>query len=537
MEARKSMLGLFIRVSSGNLLSRGCFSFYTRKGMVLIAIFLKMRSSYDFDAIVIGGGSAGLTASGVAANLGARTMMIEKDRLGGDCTWSGCVPSKTLLKAGKVARQIREAEAYGLINQDPEFDFENVIRHVHEKRERIYTEADRPEIYQEMGIEVIRGEARFLDDHRIVIEGKNDSRREASARYFFICAGGSPAVPPLEGINEISFLTSESLFEIEKLPETLTIIGAGPIGIEMGQALKRLGSKVTIVDEADRILANDDPELAHKLQGVLAKEGLGFELGARVQSVRKAGLGEQVTAVIETEKGLKSINGDRLLVAVGRRANVQGLGLESGGIKFSSDGIEVNNKCQTNRSHIYACGDITGRYQLTHMSEHMAKVAVANALLKYPMKIDNGHVPWVTYTDPELGHVGATEEQLKQRGIAYETYRFPYSKIDRALTDSEEEGLIKIYAKKRNGKIYGADILGARAGELISEYALAMKNGVSLRNMADTIHPYPSYGLGARRAADQWYIKNQSEWQVKLLKKIFGYRGSIPDFSDPDRIV
>lgn len=494
-----------------------------------------MKSNYDFDAIVIGGGSAGLTASGLAANFGARTMMIEKDRLGGDCTWTGCVPSKTLLKAGKVASQIREAAKYGLMNQDPGIDFKKVIEHVHKKREEIYAEADRPEIYEEMGIEVVYGDARFLDEHTVAIEGEDGSRREVSARYFFICAGSSPFVPPLEGIQKVPYVTSEALFEIEQLPEALIIIGAGPIGIEMGQALNRLGSHVTVLDMAGRIMTNDDPELAQMLQRVLEQEGLEFELGTRVQNVRKAG--EQVAVTIASGRGQKTVKGDQLLLAAGRLASVEGLGLESAGIEYSSKGIAVNGKCQTNRAHVYACGDITGRYQLTHMSEHMAKVAVTNALVKYPVKIDAGHVPWVTYTDPELGHVGSTEEQLKQQGTAYETYRFPYSKIDRALTDSEAEGLIKIHAKKWNGKIHGVDILGVHAGELISEYALAMKNGVSLRNMADTIHPYPSYGLGARRAADQWYIKNQSEWQVKLLKKIFGYRGEVPDFSDVDRIV
>ncbi|WP_372638984.1 FAD-dependent oxidoreductase, partial [Fodinibius sp.] len=231
-----------------------------------------MKSNYDFDAIVIGGGSAGLTASGLAANFGARTMMIEKDRLGGDCTWTGCVPSKTLLKAGKVASQIREAAKYGLMNQDPGIDFKKVIEHVHKKREEIYAEADRPEIYEEMGIEVVYGDARFLDEHTVAIEGEDGSRREVSARYFFICAGSSPFVPPLEGIQKVPYVTSEALFEIEQLPEALIIIGAGPIGIEMGQALNRLGSHVTVLDMAGRIMTNDDPELAQMLQRVLEQE-------------------------------------------------------------------------------------------------------------------------------------------------------------------------------------------------------------------------------------------------------------------------
>ncbi len=491
-------------------------------------------SNYDFDAVVIGGGAAGLTASGIAANFGAKTMMIEKDRLGGDCTWTGCVPSKVLLKAGKVAQQMREGAKYGLIDQEPEINFQKVIEHVHQTRQEIYEDADRPEIFEDMGIEVVAGSATFLDEHTVEIKSNDGSNRKISSRYFFICAGASAFVPSIEGIDSVPYLTNESLFEIEDLPKKLTIIGAGPIGTEMAQAMHRLGSNVTVVDIADRIMTNDDPELTSMLREQLEQEGISYELGAQVKHVRRE---NGITVTVDVDGNEKQIVSDRLFIATGRRANVDDLGLDEANINYSSQGIEVNKKCRTSQSHIYACGDITGRYQFTHMSEHMAKVATTNALLKFPMKIDEDHVPWVTYTDPELGHVGATEAQLNEQGTSYETYRFPYSKIDRALTDSEAEGLIKIHSRKWDGKIYGVSILGAHAGELISEYAVAMKNGVTLRNLADTIHPYPSYGLGARRAADQWYIKNQSEWQVKLMKKIFGYRGEVPDFSDPDRIV
>ena len=228
---------------------------------------------------------------------------------------------------------------------------------------------------------------------------------------------------------------------------------------------------------------------------------------------------------------------DRCLVAVGRSPVTDTLNLDAAGIIYDKRGVKVNDKCRTNIRHIYAAGDITGRFQFTHMSEHMAKVAATNALLKVPMKIDAKHLPWATYTEPEMAHLGPTREELDQKGIKYETYRFPYNKIDRAITDEATTGWIKVYAKKFSGKILAADVLGAHAGEMVSQYALAMRNGVTLKNMADTIYPYPSYGLGARRAADQWYIKNQSIGLVKWLKRIFGYRGPLPDLSDPDRIV
>ena len=492
-------------------------------------------SKYEFDVVVIGGGAAGLTSSGIAANFGAKTMMIERNRLGGDCTWTGCVPSKALLKAGKVAHQIRKAGHYGLIDGEPEIDFKKVIKHVHEIRDDIYEDADAPENFEAMGIEVVNGMAYFTDSHSINIELDEGETRVVTSKYFFICTGASAFVPPIKGIEEVNYLTNESLFEIEELPDELVIVGAGPIGSEMAQAMNRLGSKVTVIDMADRIMVNDDQELAEMLQDKLKEEGVNYVLGAAVESINSENGRIQVKVSDDGEE--KVISGTDLLMATGRRANVNGLNLEAAGIDYSVKGIKVNDKCRTNISHIYACGDVTGGYQFTHMSEHTAKVAATNALLKFPMKVDVDHVPWCTFTDPELGHVGATEKQLKEKGEEFETYRFPFSKVDRAVTESEGEGLIKVFARKWNGKILGASVVGTNAGEMISEYAVAMKNGISLRNLADTIHPYPTYGLGARRAADQWYIKNQSEWQVKLIKKIFGYRGEVPDFSDPDRIV
>lgn len=494
-----------------------------------------MRFEYDYDAIVIGGGSAGLTASGITANLGAKTMMVEAERLGGDCTWTGCVPSKTLLKAGKVAQQIRNAGKYGLVDSDPMIDFKKLIEHVHRIREDIYEDADKPEHFEDMGVEVVKGKASFIDPYTIDIETEEDNPKIVSSRYYFICTGSSALVPRIKGLDQVDYLTNESLFEIDRLPENLIIIGAGPIGTEMAQAMNRLGSDVKVLDMAGRILVKDDAELAQRLQGKLEEEGITYYLNANMQSVEQKG--DEITVHFLRYGDATSVTGDALLLATGRKSNIEGLALDKAEVEFTPNGISVNKRCRTNQKHIYACGDVTGRYQFTHMSEHMAKVATTNALLKFPMKIDVRHVPWVTYTDPEMGHLGFTKKELDEQGRSYETYRFPYSKVDRAVTESESVGLIKIYAKKWNGKILGVDILGVNAGELISEYAVAMRNGVSLRDIADTIHPYPSYGLGARRAADQWYIKNQKEWIVKLIQRIFGYRGEVPDYSDPDRIV
>ena len=483
--------------------------------------------AYDYDVIVIGGGAAGLTASGIAANFGAKTMMIDRARLGGDCTWSGCVPSKAILKAAKVAHHIREASAYGILDHPIKVDFPAVMRRIRHIREDVYEDADKPEIYENMGIDVVQANASFVDDHTLELVSAAESKR-VSSRYFVIAAGGSAYVPPIEGLDTAPHLTNESLFEIDDFPERLAIVGGGPIGTEMSQAFQRLGSQVTLFEVGPHIMRKEDPELATMLQGYLADEGIRYKLNARVNKVVQTNGGLDIS--YESEGAMHTLQADKILMATGRRPNLDGLNLDAAGVIYTDRGITVNDRCKTNRGHIYAIGDITGRYQLTHMSEHMAKVATTNMLLKVPMKIDKKHVPWVTYTDPEIGHVGMSQEALKKQGITYEVYHFPYTKVDRAVTESEGKGLIKVYAKPFNGKIYGADVLGTSAGELISEYGLAMRNGVSLRQIADTIHAYPTYSLGARRAADQWYVRKQSAGLVKFLKFVFGYRGPVNEY-------
>ncbi|MEX0724054.1 MAG: FAD-dependent oxidoreductase [Gracilimonas sp.] len=493
-------------------------------------------AKYEFDMIVIGGGAAGLTASGISANFGAKTMMVEADRLGGDCTWTGCIPSKTLLKAAKVVRQIKDAGKYGLIDSEPEIDFRKVMNHVDQVRREVYEDADRPEIFEKMGIEVVFGKASFKDPHTISIEDRDGNHREVSSKKFIIATGAKAFVPPISGLDSVDYLTNEGLFEIEEMPNELIIIGGGPIGTEMSQAFVNLGSKVTVIDMASQIMTNDDPELVGILKGELEKQGVKYALNASVQKVKQNERRIYVYAEIDGEQ--KVFEGDALLMATGRKANISGLNLEAAGVETEKGNITVNESCRTNKKHIYAAGDVTGEYQFTHMSEHMAKIAATKALLKFiPMKIERDLISWVTFTEPELAHVGKTEKQLKEDGEKFEMYRFPYSKIDRAVSEGDDVGLVKIFAKKLSGKILGATVVGAHAGEFISEYAVAIKNGVSMRGIADTIHPYPSWGLGARRAADQWYIKNQSEWSVKLIKTIFGYRGEVPDYSDEDRVV
>lgn len=482
---------------------------------------------YDYDAIVIGGGSAGLTAAGIAASVGAKTAMIESGKLGGDCTWYGCIPSKALIHIASLAHKTSEAEKFGA-KIEQSISFSQAMEYVRSTVKRVYEEADDPQNFIDMGIDVLFGKAVFKDDHTVEVNGHG----QITGRYIFISAGSRAFVPPIPGLDKIDYLTNHNLFDLTEQPEHLIVIGAGPIGIEMSQSFYRLGSKVTVLDMADSILLNDDVELAGYLLDYLKEEGIVFELGKGVEKV------EENNGIISvTLSDGTIVNGDKLLIATGRTPNSDRLQLENTSVEFDRSGIKVNNSGRTNVKHIYAMGDIATKYKFTHMAEHMAKIGVTRALMKIPMSFDTAHITWATYTDPEIAHVGKTEKELIESGINFETYRFPYTKVDRALADDETKGWIKIFAKKWNGKILGATVLGKHAGELISEYAVAMKNGVTLRKLADTIHPYPSYGLGARRAADQWYIKSQSLGLVKLLQFLFRYKGPLPDLSDPNRIV
>ena len=484
-----------------------------------------MDASYDL--VVIGGGAAGLTAAGLGASVGAKTLLVEKDRLGGDCTWTGCVPSKALLKSAHDA-------AVGGGARDERFI--EAMRRARRIRQEVYEEADAPEHLEAHGIEVQEGQARLVGPHAVEIDAEGrDGLAVVEARYVVLATGGRPAAPPIDGLDAVDYLTNHTLFELEKRPDHLGILGAGPIGTEMAQAFRRLGVQVTVIERAGRLLRHDHPRLAGMLREVLEGEGVQYHFGAGVERVEPAGDG-RVTVHYRQEDQAHTQTVDALLVATGRRPNTERLGLEAAGVRCEENGITVSDRCRTSVRHIYAAGDVTGRYQFTHMSEHMAKVAVTNALLKVPMKIDAGRVPWVTYTDPELAHVGKTEAQLREEGKRFEVYRFPLDRLDRARCEGETRGEIRLYATAWAGTILGADVLAPRAGELIGTVAVAMKAGASLAKVSDTIFPYPTYGQGVRRAADQWYAQKQKPWLVRGLQKVFRYEGPVIE-PDPDRIV
>ena len=485
------------------------------------------------DLIVLGGGAAGLTAAGIAVNLGASVAMVERARLGGDCTWTGCIPSKTLLHAAAVAQQSATASRVGLTDTEIPVDFGRLMAHVRTVREEVYEDADAPPLFEDMGIDVVAGDARFISERTVEVTADDGTTRRLSGRKIIVATGGRPAVPPIDGLDGVPFLTSETLFEITDQPEHLVVLGGGSIGVEMAQAFRRLGSRVTVVERGDRILERAEPEPALALQQVLADEGVAFRLGSDAVRAEKTDAG--IVLTVKSAAGEAQITGDALLVAVGRKPNVESLGLGAAGVATTRKGITVDDRCRTNVAHIFAAGDVTGRYALTHMSEHMAKIAVMNAVVHLPSGIDTGHVPWATFTTPELAHVGPTAAELDAAGTRYTTFRFPYTKLDRAITEGETTGDIQIHAT-RFGKILGASILGARAGDLIGEVAVAMKAGVSLMSLSSTIHPYPSYGLGVRRAADQWAASLQTKTAIRALRFVFRLRGPV-NAHEPGRIV
>lgn len=466
--------------------------------------------TYDYDMIVIGAGAAGLTAAGMSALLGAKTALIEEHRLGGECTWTGCIPSKTLLRAARLAHEMRTADRFGLAVSAPQFSFGDLMQHVRAIRQQVYEQADAPPNMERLGVEVIAGSAQFTGPHSIQVSG-----RVWTSRYFVIATGSRPKQPKFSE----PCLSNETLFEINALPARLLVLGGGPIGMEMAQAFQRLGSTVTIVGSDSRILPKDDPQHARMLQDCLASEGISFILGHKASAVERQG--GELSATLDDSRTIRC---DAVLAAIGREANMANLKLESAGVEYGARGIRVDRRCRTNQKHIFATGDVTGQHQFTHMAEHMSKVAVTNAILGWPATVDEKHAVWSTFTEPELAHLGESEAELSKRGARYLIYRLPFEKLDRAITEAQTGGEIKVMATK-SGQILGASIIGANAGEMISEYALAMRNGISLSKIAATIHPYPTYALGNRKTADLASFKQLDSPLLALFGKLRGLRG------------
>ena len=446
-----------------------------------------MNQTYDL--VIVGGGSAGLTAAGFAVQLGARVALVEKHRIGGDCTWTGCVPSKTLLRSARVAHEMRTASRFGLRSTEPAIDFKTVMAHVRDVISEVY-EDESPDSLKADGIDVFSPPARFLDPHTLA---SGESR--LTARRVLIATGAGPFLPTVEGLEAAKPLTYETVWDLEVLPQRLIIIGAGPIGCEMAQAFQRLGSKVTLLEATDRVLPNDDEEASGVIAARFTEEGIDLRLNSELEKVWRDGDGVHLVS-----SGDEFV-GDEILVAVGRRPNVDSLDLDRAGVIYNDTGIQVDQHLRTSQHHIYAAGDCAGGYQFTHYAGWQGFMAVRNALLPGTKKAVAERVPWTTFTDPEVAHVGHTEAQAEEKfGTTAMNCYWPMDQVDRARSESDTEGFLKI-VHKTDGSILGVTIVAARAGEMIHEWALAIDHGLKVGDVANSIHVYPTYSTASMQAA------------------------------------
>ncbi|MBD2182756.1 dihydrolipoyl dehydrogenase family protein [Aerosakkonema funiforme] len=465
----------------------------------------------DYDIVIIGGGSAGLVVASAAAQLKAKVALVERDRLGGDCLWYGCVPSKSLLHAAKMAYQVKNAARFGIDCENREIEFAKAMGHVRSAIAAIEPH-DSPERFQSLGVEVIFGSGQFIDEQTFSV-----NHRRLTARAFVISTGSRPAIPPIPGIQEAGYITNEQVFQLTKCPNSLAVIGGGPIGCELGQAFSRLGSQITIIASRDYILPKEDPEAAQVVQSQMESEGITVITKTRVERVEIADGKKQIWA------GDRQIIADEILVAAGRKPNIESLNLEAAGVAVDKQGVTVNAKLQTTNPRIYACGDVIGGYQFTHVASYEASVVLKNALFLPLTKAKYEIIPWATFTDPELARVGLTEQQAKEKyGDKIYVLKQNFADVDRAQAEAATGGFAKIITRP-NGVILGAHLVGPSAGELIHEIVLAMSHKLKVSALSSIIHIYPTLAEINSKAAlqltKQKYAKNQK--LQTILQKTF----------------
>jgi pyruvate/2-oxoglutarate dehydrogenase complex dihydrolipoamide dehydrogenase (E3) component len=454
----------------------------------------------EFEVVVVGGGTAGITAALAARSVGARVALVEREpRLGGDCTFYGCVPSKALLEIAKVAHDARRAAAEEIFAATPIVDYAKVVA----RRRRIVEEIaadERDERFERVGVALIRGQARFLSPNEVNVDGER-----VGGTAFVVATGSEPAVPPLVGIDGVPYLTNRSIFDLERLPERLLVLGGGATGLELAQAFRRFGSQVAVVEMRERLLRGEEPEAGRVLAEVLRGEGVELRLGAEAIAVETDG-GEIVLSLKTDE-----LRGDAMLVAVGRRGSVEGLGLEALGVDLEGGYVVIDGRARTSAAHVFAAGDVTGGLQFTHIAAHEGRVAGLNAAGKRA-RLDERVTPWVTFTDPEVAHVGLTEEEARKRHRGVEVVTSPMSRVDRARIEEQPAGFVKLVTARRRvlgrlggGELVGAQVVGPHAGELIQECALAMQTRCFAGRLTQTIHPYPARTLAVQQAAAQLF--------------------------------
>jgi len=464
-----------------------------------------------YNLVVIGGGTAGLITSLVASSLGARVALVERHLMGGDCLNVGCVPSKAVIRASRRVHEARMARELGL-GVPPELlpDFGAAMERMRRIRARISDDDSAARYRDEFGVDVFLGNARFTGPGTVDVDGTVLRFKKA-----VVATGARATAPPIEGLAEAGYLTNETVFELTERPKRLAVIGAGPIGCELAQAFSRLGSRVSLLEFAPQILTREDPDAAAIVQDVLMREGVELVLGAAIRKVESKG-DEKVIHFVRDER-LEEVVVDEILVGAGRAPNVEGLGLESVGVEFDARrGVKVDDRLRTTNPRIYAAGDVCMDWKFTHAADAAAKIVVQNALFLGRKKLSSLVMPWCTYTDPEVAHVGLYERDARERGIALDTYQVPITKANRAVTDGEEEGFVKVHVRKGRDEILGATIVAAHAGEMISEITVAMVNGVGLGAFTNVIHPYPTQAEAIKAVAGL-YTRTRLTPRVKRL--------------------
>lgn len=471
-----------------------------------------MSETIEADICVIGGGSAGLSVAAGAAQLGAPTVLIEAGRMGGDCLNVGCVPSKSLIAAARHAHLMRQGGPFGIAPVEPHVDMAAVKRHIEAVIAAIAPH-DSVERFEGLGVKVIQAHARFTGPETIEAGGKR-----VRARRFVVATGSRPAVPPVEGLAELPYLTNETIFGLDRLPDHLLVMGGGPIGCELAQAFRRLGAAVTILDIGP-ILPKDDPELVAVVRRRLEAEGV--RILDRIEVLRAA---PGPTLVIHADGAEQRIAGSHLLVATGRKPVIEELGLEAAGIAHDRRGITVDAGLRTSNRKVYAIGDVAGGLQFTHLAGYHAGLVIRSALFRLPVRTKDETIPWVTYTDPELASVGLSEAEAQRRAVAHEVVRWPFEDNDRARAERATEGLVKLVVSGK-GKVLGASIVGAHAGELILPWVLAVQQRQKLSVMASMVAPYPTLGEAGKRAAGTYFTPRLFSERTRRLVRLLRWFG------------
>lgn len=476
-------------------------------------------ADFDYDIGVIGGGAAGLTVASGAAQLGAKTLLIERaPKLGGDCLHTGCVPSKTLIKTAAVYHQMNNASRYGLPKVDvPPVDMAHINARIQSVIDAIQVH-DSEERFCGLGVKVMFGEAEFEDDHVV-----NCSGTRVNAKFWVLATGSTPAAPPVQGLDDIDYLTNENLFSLERLPESMIVLGGGPIGCEMAQAFNRLGCDVRVLQRSCQLLSKEDEDMAAVVQEAMAGEGVEIELCASTKAVRNVSGGVEVE--FERDGETHVVRAEQLLVSAGRTPTVSGLKLENCGVDYDRRGVTVDNRLRTSQKHIFAAGDVLGKYQFTHAAGYEGGIVISNAIFRLPRKVDYTWLPWCTYTEPELASVGMCEKVAKENGIEYTVWEEHFSDNDRARAEGEVGGKIKLLLDRKEKPI-GVQIAGIHAGELVGEWVAALNAKTGLSTLASSVHPYPTVvEINKRVAGKVLSPKLFSDKVRKTLGFIFDYKG------------